>query len=116
MGYCGSRVDGMRFAAGGMLGPVAGAAVRVALLMTVVALLLAPIAPESALGATTHDPIMGMRTVGETVASGITLNAAQENADAAYDAWGRLHVVWQDGRDGNYSIMYARSDDDGHSL
>ena len=106
----------MSGAAGGTLGPVTGAAVRVALLMTVVAVLLVPIAPESALGATTHDPIMGMRTVSETVASGIALSAAQENADAAYDAWGRLHVVWQDGRDGNYSIMYARSDDDGHSF
>jgi len=86
------------------------------LCLAVMALLLGPVAMDGAAGATTHDPIRGMRPVGETVASGVRLDAAQENSDVAFDAWGRLHVVWQDAREGNYSIMYARSDDGGRSF
>jgi hypothetical protein len=63
-----------------------------------------------------HEAIAGSARVSDVATSGWDATAVQENSDVAIDAFGRVHVVWQDSREGDYGIMYARSDDGGRSF
>ncbi len=94
----------------------ARASARLACVLTLSTLLLATLLAGPASAATTHDPILGFSLASNNPPSGILQTTTQDNSDVAVDAFGRIHVVWQDVREGNLTIMYARSDDRGHSF
>jgi len=97
---------------GGSLGGRAAAAGALGIALM---LLMLGLSPQGA-AAGPHDAIVGSARVSDVAASGWDPTAVQENPDVAIDAFGRVHAVWQDSREGDYGIMYARSDDGGRSF
>jgi len=63
-----------------------------------------------------HEPVTGRSAVTDDADASMPTNANQDTSDVAMDAFGRVHVVWQDQRDGRYVVMYARSDDGGRTF
>ncbi len=86
-----------------------------AVVLTVVLMVLAGLISLPA-AAIMHDPIAGSSEVTDRADASMPTNGVQETSDVAVDAFGRVHVVWQDNRGGKYNVMYARSDDGGCSF
>jgi len=82
----------------------------------VLALMLLPGPFTATLAADIHDPLAGPATVSDDAVTILGIANEQRNSDVAIDHLGRIHVVWEDERSGNFQIMYARSDDGARSF
>jgi hypothetical protein len=84
--------------------------------LLVVGLLLLSAAGSMTSGAEIHDPVNSRSLVSDDADASWPSDADQDSGDVAIDTFGRIHVAWQDQREGRHMIMYARSDDGGRSF
>jgi PKD repeat protein len=84
--------------------------------LLVITLFLLSLSTPAALGADIHDAVVGSSSISDDATSSLGIASEQTNSKVAIDHLGRVHVVWQDNREGTYNIMYGRSDDGGISF